>query len=168
VSVDTRPASILLIGYGNPGRHDDGLGPALAKRLEQAALAGVDIDIDYQLNIEHAYDLAAYDVVVFADAARSDGAGEQPQSPFYFHPLDPGNPISFSTHSVSPQAVMRLACDLFQAKTQAYVLGITGYEFEEIGEGLTQKAAHNLDQAEAFITDRLVNATHRNNKVGSI
>jgi len=166
VSVETRPASILLIGYGNPGRHDDGLGPALAKRLEQAALAGVDIDIDYQLNIEHAYDLAAYDMVIFADATKSSGTDDQP--PFFFHPLDPGNPISFSTHSVSPQAVMRLACDLFKAKTQAYVLGITGYEFEEVGEGLSQKALDNLDQAETFITDRLGNATHRNNKVVDI
>jgi len=162
VSVETRPASILLIGYGNPGRHDDGLGPALAKRLEQAALTGVDIDIDYQLNIEHAYALAAYDEVIFADATHS----KQSDEPYFFRPLVPGNPTSFSTHSVSPQAVMRLACDLFGAKTQAYVLGITGYEFEEIGEGLSQKAAHNLDQAEAFITDRLGDI--RGDKVGGI
>jgi hydrogenase maturation protease len=154
----------LLIGYGNPGRHDDGLGPALAHRLEQAELAGVDIDSDYQLNIEHAYELAAYEVVIFADAAHSDGTDSQ--QPFFFRPLAPGNPTSFSTHSVSPQAVMRLACDLFQAKTQAYVLGIVGYEFKNIGEGLTPEASNNLDQAEAFLTAKLENL--RGNEVAGI
>ena len=142
--------TVLVIGYGNPGRRDDGLGPALAAHVEQAALEGVDVDIDYQLNIEHAYDLKAYDVVIFADATI-----ESETSPYYFQSIEPGNPTSFSTHSVSPGAVLRLAKDLFQADTQAYVLGITGYEFEDIAEGLTPQASSNLTQAVTFLTDWL-------------
>ena len=37
---------MLLIGYGNAGRGDDGLGPAFAERIEAAGLPGVDVDID--------------------------------------------------------------------------------------------------------------------------
>ena len=42
---------ILVIGYGNPGRRDDGLGPALAARLEALALPGVTVESDFQLAI---------------------------------------------------------------------------------------------------------------------
>ncbi len=34
------PRRILLIGYGNPGRGDDGLGPLLAARIEALAIPG--------------------------------------------------------------------------------------------------------------------------------
>jgi len=143
--------SVLLIGYGNPGRQDDGLGPALARRLEGLSLAGVDIDIDYQLNIEHAHDLTAYDVVIFADASRPERADGETEQPYYLHRIEAGEPTSFSTHSVSPQAILRIAKDLFQAQPKAYVLGITGYEFDEIAEGLSERAAVNLDIALGFI-----------------
>lgn len=146
--------SVLLIGYGNPGRRDDGLGPALVSRLEGEELPGVDLQADYQLNIEHAHDLATYDVVIFADAATSEHAAS-----FYFREFEAGNPTSFSTHSMSPEAVMRLAGDLFQAETKAYVFGITGFEFDEIAEGLTKQAETNLKEAEAFIRNWLSEVT---------
>ena len=63
-----RVTKILLIGYGNPGRSDDGLGPALAAQIAALGLAGVTVDIDYQLTVDHAALIATQDVVVFADA----------------------------------------------------------------------------------------------------
>jgi len=68
-------ATVLVIGYGNPGRRDDGLGPALAERLQELRLPGVDVDADYQLTVEDAAAAAEHDVVVFADAAQ---AGPEP------------------------------------------------------------------------------------------
>ena len=35
---------MLIIGYGNPGRRDDGLGPALAEIMEAKRLRGVAVD----------------------------------------------------------------------------------------------------------------------------
>jgi DNA-binding response OmpR family regulator len=43
---------VLVIGYGNPGRLDDGLGPALAETLQRLDLPGVTVDADYQLTAE--------------------------------------------------------------------------------------------------------------------
>lgn len=43
---------ILLIGYGNPGRGDDGLGPALAAAIEAMELPGVTVEADYQLMVD--------------------------------------------------------------------------------------------------------------------
>ena len=144
---------ILLIGYGNPGRRDDGLGPGLIERLECDPIPAVVLDADYQLTVEHAWDLSQYPMAIFADAAVR-GA-----EPYFYQPLQPDAPISFSTHSVSPGAVLHMAREMFDATTQVYVLGIRGYEFEEIAEGLTERAQQNLDCAEAFIRQQLASGS---------
>jgi hydrogenase maturation protease len=141
---------VLLIGYGNPGRLDDGLGPALAAAIEAKNLPGVDVDSDYQLTVEDAADIAKYDVVVFADA---DTSGPEP---FWVRRIRAGNSeMNFSTHSVSPEAVLVLARDMFQSEPQAYLLGIRGYEFNEFGEWLCPQAERNLAEAVAYIEDAL-------------
>ena len=139
-------ARLLIIGYGNSGRLDDGLGPALVQRVEALDLPGVTTETDYQLNVEHAADLAGYDVVIFADADVSD------VEPFRFERIRPAaETLSFSTHSVSPKAVLAMARDMFDATPKAYELGIRGYEFNEFGERLSDNARSNLDAAVTFI-----------------
>jgi hydrogenase maturation protease len=138
---------VLLIGYGNPGRLDDGLGPALAEQIDNLALPGVTVDSDYQLTVEHAHDVAEYDVVIFADAHVSC------TEPFEVRRIEPtGATVSFSSHSVSPDGVIALAAELFSATPAAYTLGIRGYEFNEFGYGLSDRAEENLRQAVAFVT----------------
>lgn len=134
-----------MIGYGNPGRLDDGLGPALAGRLEAAALPAVSVEADYQLQVEDAEAVSRHDIVVFADAAVT-GA-----SPFAVSEVQPRRGISFSSHSLDPDEVLGLAHDLFQATARGFVLGIRGYEFNEFGERLSPGASRNLDEAEAFL-----------------
>jgi hydrogenase maturation protease len=63
------PRTVLLLGYGNPGRLDDGLGSELAARVQALGLPGVTVDSDYQLCLEDAEAVSRHDVVVFADAA---------------------------------------------------------------------------------------------------
>ncbi len=143
---DAEPAGILIIGYGNPGRLDDGLGPALAEAVDKLKLPGVSAEADYQLTVEDAADIAKYAVVVFADA---DVAGPEP---FRVKRIRPGaESLSFSTHSVEPRAVLTLARDLFHAEPEAYVMGIRGYAFNEFGERLSDKAQANLAKAIAYV-----------------
>ena len=138
--------SVLIFGYGNPGRLDDGLGPALAARFEaRAAEEGVEVDADYQLTVEDAAKVSEYSLVIFVDASTS-GAG-----PFSFCPLGAASEMSFSTHSVKPEGVLALAGALFGKAPSAYLLGIRGYEFNEFGEGLSKQAEENLDSAEMFL-----------------
>ena len=136
---------ILVIGFGNPGRRDDGLGPALAAWLEERGIPGVTVDSDYQLTVEDAEAVARQDVVVFADA--SVGGSE----PFYFLAVQPHGSPGFSSHSVEPGEVLALAETLFAARPEAYMLGIRGYAFNEFGEGLSERARDNLAMASAFI-----------------
>ena len=58
----------LLIGYGNLGRGDDGLGPAFTDLIERRNLPFLDIDTDYQLTVDHALAVADSEMVIFADA----------------------------------------------------------------------------------------------------
>ena len=134
---------ILVIGYGNPGRFDDGLGPALAARLAALRLAGVTVVSDYQLSIEHAELVARHDVVVFADAARDAADGDS----FYLRPVTPSPDASCFSHQVSPQAVLQLAADCFDARPAAWLLGIRPQDLDSFAEGLTLTAERNLASA---------------------
>ena len=136
---------ILLIGYGNPGRLDDGLGPALAAIAETWKVDGLTVDADYQLTVEDASDVAKHDIVVFADASVNG------REPYGIEAVQPKEALSFSSHRVEPSVLLALAHPLFGSATRAYILGIRGYEFNEFGEGLSARAADNLEKAAAFL-----------------
>ena len=135
---------VLLIGYGNPGRLDDGLGPALAAAVQQMGIARVSVESPYQLAVEHAEQAAHYDVVVFADAAVNG------PEPFRWEQLTPAVDAAFSTHIVAPATILGLAHHLFQASTEGYILGIRGYAFDDFGEQISPRARDNLAAASEF------------------
>lgn len=135
---------ILIIGYGNPGRQDDGLGSAIADRIEAERLPGVTVEAAYQLNIEDAATAAEHDVVLFVDASREG------TEPFTMERVFPAAEIAFTTHSLPPESLLAICEDHFGAKPEAWVLGVRGYEFE-FSEGLTAQAQRNYEQAIAFV-----------------
>jgi hydrogenase maturation protease len=137
--------TLLVIGFGNPGRGDDGLGPAFAQEAARWGLPGVRVDAGYQLTVEDAAAAAEHDLLLLADAARTGPA------PFALRPVAPDGPLSFSSHSVSPGALLALARSTFGAAPDALLLGIRGYEFGPFVERLSARAAGNLDGALAFI-----------------
>jgi len=147
----TPSTTTLILGWGNPGRVDDGLGPAFIEAIRKLAPPGIVLDSDYQLTVENAAEVARYDRVLFVDADRRGPA------PFTMRKVEPsaGGP-SFSTHSVAPGAVLSLCRDLFHATPEAWLLGIRGYEFDRFGEGLSLRARANLDRAVDFIRTSFV------------
>jgi len=140
--------SIFVIGYGNPGRQDDGLGPAAARRVAEFGFSNVTIEMAYQLNIEDAFGISGHDAAVFIDA--SVNAPE----PFLFERVYPADEVTFTSHSMSPGSVMKLAADHFGPAPEAYVMGIRGYSFEFM-EGMTDNAERNLQAAIVFLSDAL-------------
>jgi hydrogenase maturation protease len=149
---------VLVIGYGNPGRLDDGLGPALAEALQAMNLPGVTVDADYQLTVEDAELAARHAFVVFADAA------VRGPEPFALRRVAPASEADFSTHSVEPGAVLTLSRQLFGGDPQAYTVAIRGYSFGGFGESLTPAAQRNLAAAVAFMQDSLRNGEFRPTK----
>jgi hydrogenase maturation protease len=146
---------ILLIGFGNPARADDGLGPALAEAIEAKNISGVTVDADYQLTIEDSAQVAEYDIVIFADASINGS------EPFSFEPVKAKEYDSFSSHSVEPAHVLALAENLFNSKAAGYILGIRGYEFDNFGSPISEKAKANLQKAVDFI-EKLLEAKNFN------
>jgi hydrogenase maturation protease len=151
---------ILIYGFGNPGRRDDGLGPALVERLagfrppERAVVPAGDGSADafwtYQLNIEDAAAGRGYDRIVFADAGVEGGA------PVVLAPVDPAASIAFTTHEMSPASVLALGEELYGNAGPAFLLTIRGQAWD-MEEGLTSEAAGNLDRAERLLREFLGN-----------
>jgi hydrogenase maturation protease len=145
----TKNGKVLVIGYGNPGRLDDGLGPALAEAISHKSFKDVTVDANYQLTVEDAAEIAEHDVVIFADASVNS------KEPFELKPVTPKAVNTFSTHSIEPEIVLGFAYDLFKAKTKGYALAIRGYEFNEFGEKLSSKAQDNLISTVEFLSELL-------------
>ncbi len=141
---------ILIYGYGNPGRQDDGLGDAVVQLIEQTPIPGVTTDSNYQLNIEDAALVAEHDLVVFADA--SVNAAE----PFEFTRIHPASEIAFTTHAMSAPSVLALCEELYQKKPTAYLLAIRGYEWNQ-EQPMSEPAKNNLKKAYTFLLDFLKN-----------
>jgi hydrogenase maturation protease len=144
---------VLVIGYGNPGRCDDGLGPALAARLEALHLPGLTIETSFQLQIEHAELASRHDVVVFADAATDLDR----DAPFYLRPIVPGAGRTHFAHSIPPETVLRLAQECYGATPTGWVLGIRPVDIETFAERLTPRGEANLALASNALIEALIN-----------
>jgi hydrogenase maturation protease len=139
---------ILVIGYGNPGRQDDGLGPATAAEIERIGWRNVTTSDNYQLVIEDAIQIAAHDVVWFVDAA-CDG-----EAPCTVRRLSAAFDITFTTHLLKPEALLAIAEQQFGKSPEAHLLSVRGYEFD-FQEGLSDRARDNLTLAVALLTRRI-------------
>jgi hydrogenase maturation protease len=138
-------APLLVFGWGNPSRGDDALGPLFVERLRAGTdegLAGrVEWLDDFQLQVEHALDLVGRDHVLFVDASVSCTA------PFEVTPLSAAHDGSFTTHAMSPQAVMQVYRDIHAAEPPpCTLLAICGESFE-LGAPVSESALRHLDRA---------------------
>ena len=140
--------TVVIIGYGNPGRQDDGLGFRMAEGIEALGLPFVTSEADLQLQIEDAATISEHDIAVFVDAS-IDGP-----EPFSVTPITPSHEITFTSHSVSPETILAICEDHMKQKPQAWLVGIRGYSFE-FEEGLTPKAQKNYTAAFAFLQEKL-------------
>jgi len=140
------PAPVLVLAVGNPSRGDDAIGPELAARLEAAALPGVEVIVDFQLQVEHALDLAGRERVVFVDA------GTGTPAPFELTRLAAAAEFLHTSHALPPAAVLatyrRVTGD---EPPEAWLLCVSGESFE-LGESLSGGAAANVEAAWSTLT----------------
>ena len=144
---------ILFYGYGNPGRQDDALGIKLAENIEhwvqEKNIPNVEVDYNYQLNIEDSERISRSDIVIFADASIEE------IDDFVFTTVTPDNStIEFSMHAVSPAFVLDLCEKLYGKHPDTYLLHIKGYEWE-FTEQLTEDALLNLAKATEFMKEKI-------------
>ncbi|MCX7110198.1 MAG: hydrogenase maturation protease [Proteobacteria bacterium] len=136
--------TLLIFGYGNPSRGDDALGPLLLEKLQELELPGIECLTDFQLQVEHALDLDGRELALFIDAHLTC------QQPFAFTQLMPESDRSYTTHAMSPSAVLQVYQDINRRPPPpAFMLSIRGERFE-LGEGLSSAAQANLEAAFEF------------------
>jgi len=129
---------VLVFAYGNPSRGDDALGPLLLEALEnQVGTNTVEFIVDFQLQIEHALDLQGRRVAIFVDAS------VKAEMPYQFSRLAPLRDRSYTSHAMSPAALLDVYQALYGEPPPAFLLGIAGLSFE-LGEALSPGAAQNL------------------------
>lgn len=134
-------APILIFGWGNPSRGDDALGPLFVERIEALNLPGVECLTDFQLQVEHALDLENRERILFVDASLDA------EPPFRQRRLSPARDATFSTHAITPEAVMQVYVDLHDEEPPpCELLAIRGACFE-LGEPLSAAAATHLEAA---------------------
>ena len=143
---------VLVFGYGNPSRGDDALGPLLLDYIESRCdLTGIEILSDFQLQIEHALDLENRSLVLFVDASVA-GVGA-----FNFARLTPARDKSYTTHIMSPAAVLDVYLSIKkQTPPPSFLLSIKAEKFE-LGAALSASAENNLEQASLFAGQLLQN-----------
>ena len=140
---------VVVLGWGNVTRSDDALGPLLLERVRREQFPHVTIIEDFQLQIEHAFDLKGQDLALFVDA------GFKMQEPFAFFQTAPRRSMEISSHKLAPEALLDIyERVLGETPPPAFILSVAGEDFS-IGDTLSAAARQRLELASDFLLQRL-------------
>ncbi|ACI18875.1 hydrogenase maturation protease [Dictyoglomus thermophilum] len=130
---------ILLVGFGNPYRRDDGLGIKLLDLINY----NVEKMKVQELSFDMAEILKDYDMVIFVDASLE---GDE----ISFRKIQEESTFSPLTHHTPCEELLSWTRVLYGKTPEFYLLSIRGYDFD-FGEELSDKAKENLEKALEFI-----------------
>lgn len=133
-------AGLLVIGYGNPLRCDDGVGPKVAEVIEELHLPAVRTLVCQQLSPEHAEPIARARTVVFVDAAV-----DTPKE-VLLRKLEPNESSQLMAHAADPRTMLALARDVFGHCPEAWWLTIPAVKLG-FGEDLSPEAQRGFEKA---------------------
>jgi hydrogenase maturation protease len=131
----------LIIGIGNCGRGDDGLGWAFLDRLQARGRYNGSMEYRYQLQIEDAERISRERGVLFVDA----GIGPLPGG-LQWRRCKPTCSSEFTSHALAPGVVLQLCQRYYGRSPQARLLVIEGREWG-LGADLSVVAERNLAAA---------------------
>lgn len=125
-------ARVLVLGYGNPLRSDDGLGWQVGVQLFRTNQSpNVEVLPCHQLTPELAEPISKAATVLFIDCAKDGAPGDFRCEEVHWQT----GSVSF-THDLSPKALLDLASQLFGSCPRAFLLTICGECFAT-GEALS-------------------------------
>ncbi len=119
-------ARILIIGYGNPFKSDDGLGWHAAGLLrQQFSSSDIRVVQTHQLTPEMAEEASEVELALFIDARQ----GGQPGQLACETLSENAQPTAGYSHDFSPASILNLARELYGKQPRAYLLTLTGQNF---------------------------------------
>jgi hydrogenase maturation protease len=139
-------AGLLVIGYGNTLRSDDGVGARVAAAVSDLALPGVAVLACHQLTPELAEPISAARAVVFVDAAADASTEVQ------LRPVEPAEGAQLMAHAADPRSLLALAGQLFGRCPPAWWLTIP-VENLGFGENLSPRTEMGRKVAIAHVLE---------------
>ena len=126
-------AGVLVVGYGNPLRTDDGIGWRAAEAVAtDPRLAAATIVTSHQLLPEHAFDVSHARLVVLIDARVGQPAGS-----IVVEVVEPAASAGTAwSHHLGPASLAALARELYGRVPPVFTVGV-GVTSMEVGERLT-------------------------------
>jgi hydrogenase maturation protease len=129
---------LLILGYGNPDREDDGVAWHILRAItiklglpapdsyedEFPASAHMDLAFHLQLTPEMAEDISAYPYVCFIDAH----TGNIPE-PVRLIAVESEFQNSPFTHHLTPQSLMSMCEAIYGKRPEAALISVLGYRF---------------------------------------
>ena len=141
---------VLVIGFGNAFRHDDGVASVIVNelrgRLGRPPLDSLDDGFDdlghavdtvllHQIVPELAESLEGYQLVIFVDAHVPDVS-----EPLREEWLEAAHRTPFVYHQTHPATVLDLAKRMYGKAPEGVLLSVRGHDFD-FGEGLSPETA---------------------------
>jgi hydrogenase maturation protease len=147
-AADTLPVPlmprILIIGYGNPLKSDDGLGWHAAQELSRELTPpGVKVIRAHQLTPELAEEASRAELVLFIDAREGAPPGDIRCEALHLE--DAPSVASVHSHDLRPATILQLARELYGFSPRAFLLTVTGEHFED-GDSLSEPVRSALPQ----------------------
>ncbi len=131
--------NVIVIGYGNTLRSDDGIGQRVANALSH--LSNVKSLAVHQLTPELAEALANTNLVIFVDACLTSENND-----VQLKKLAPASECVFAGHTGDPPSLLALTKALYGDCPQAWWVTIKGVNFE-LGESLSSVAEQRVEIA---------------------
>ena len=142
-----KPDGSLVIGYGSPLRGDDAVGLRAARILARCGCHALAV---HQLTPELAEAIAQAHTVIFVDADARLSPGTVAVTAVDAAEVRTGA----MEHHATPEALLRLAYELYAAAPQAWRVGIGGADFG-LGRRLSPAGRRGLRHALAEVARRL-------------
>jgi hydrogenase maturation protease len=137
---------LLVIGYGNDLRSDDGAGRAVAAAIAERNMPGVEVRSVSQLTPELSLEIAGRSMVVFVDA--DVDATELQRSPV--HAGSGGDGVM--THHGDPSKLLSLTENVGPAPAEALAISIPATNLE-MGFEFSPATAKGVEQAVDLIVE---------------
>jgi hydrogenase maturation protease len=134
------PGTILVIGYGNTLRADDGVGQRVALAASAWDRPGLAALAVHQLTPELAEPLATAELALFVDARLAGGEAVE------LLPLDPSQSGGLTGHASDPRCLLALTRALYGRHPRAWLIAVPAADFS-LGEGLSAAAERGAEDA---------------------
>jgi hydrogenase maturation protease len=131
--------NLLVIGYGNELRGDDGVGPRIARSVAALARPGVRAVAAHQLTPEMAELVLGADAVVFVDA-RVDAVAVEVLA------VAEGQVSAGWGHTSNPRWLMSLTCAVYGHAPPAWLVTIPAIDLG-MGDRLSDEATQGMAEA---------------------